>query len=144
MGGRRLLLLMIIGISGCVGCGRPATTAAVRGRVTIKTSPLPGGLIRFHSVESESRWSGATIEGDGTYLVPDVPLGRCVVTIDTSNLKNLPAPRSVPGAPVPPGGDPSLSPQRYQPVAKHYATVEATPLKVEVKLGENVHDFMVD
>jgi len=142
---RRCLMLWALGFVAFMGCGRPPTSAVVRGRVVLGAEPLPGGLIRFYSDAAAGRWSGATIESDGSYVVPDVPLGRCTVTVDTSNLKNIPAPRRLPGVPLPPGvAAESASQSVYRAVAPRYAAVQSSPLTVEVKPGENAHDFQVE
>lgn len=138
----------LIGLVFFLGCGRPPVTAVVRGRIMLGEDSLPGGLIRFHRADDMSRWSGGTIEADGGYTVPDAPLGRCAVTIDTSNLKNLPAPRRLPvgpGTPSPPGTPDASAPQAaYRLIAKKYATVESSPLVAEVKPGTNTLDFQVE
>jgi hypothetical protein len=142
---RRYLILWALGCVACMGCGAPPTSAVVRGRVEFGTEPLPGGLIRFYSKTTAGRWSGATIEADGRYVVPDVPLGLCTVTVDTSNLKNIPAPRRLPGVPLPPGVvDDAASQPVYRAVAPRFAAAQSSPLAVEVKPGENVHDIQVE
>lgn len=147
---RVVVMLVVLGLTVCSGCGPPPTTALVRGRVTIGGDPLPGGLIRFFSSESEkaARWSGGAIEADGSYAVPDAPLGRCTVTVDTSNLKNLPAPRPVAkmaDGSLPPGTpDPSQPKTAYRPIAAKFSAAATSPLAVEVKQGKNVIDLQVE
>lgn len=139
---RAVLIGMVAFIGLVAGCGRPPTTAVVRGRVSVAGEPLSGGLIRFYARDTPARWSGATIEADGTYAVPDVPLGECVITVDTSNLKGLPRPQRV--ATASDAGDASAPQPEYRPIAAQYADVKSSPLAVEVKPGGNVHDFQVD
>lgn len=137
-----------LGLMAHSGCGRPATTAEVRGRVSLDGAPLPGGLIRFFSAETATRWSGGTIEADGSYTVPDVPLGRCAVTIDTSNLKNLPVPRRA--APMADGSSPPGTPDASQPLSAYraidvkFSAAATTPLGADVKPGRNVLDFQLE
>ena len=115
---RRALLasLLLASVGGCSGGGGPPS-GGVTGKVTVDGQPVTGGSIRFYpvSADSKSKASGGVIGPDGSYAVPDAPLGACTVTVDTGATKGAatknPAPNG-PGADVmkkmqgPPAGMP--------------------------------------
>lgn len=65
-----------------VGCGGP-TPAKIKGKVTYKGEPLPGGSIIFFT--SAGQYS-TTIMNDGTYSAVDLPTGSATVVIETESL----------------------------------------------------------
>jgi hypothetical protein len=75
-------LVLAAAVAGCGGEKR----VAVSGKVTVGGKPLTGGSIRFVSVADPNRSGGGQIKADGTYEVPDAPVGECKVTIDNSHL----------------------------------------------------------
>jgi hypothetical protein len=66
------------------GCG-PLTTR-VSGRVLLDGKPLPGGVVTFVPVEGKAP-ATATIREDGTFEMPNAPLGPVQVTVNNLALK---------------------------------------------------------
>lgn len=133
-----------------LGCGPQPTSGVVRGRVSIGGRPLPGGMIGFHSTQDATRWSAGQIAVDGTYLVPDAPLGPCTVTIDTTMLKGRPRLSNATAADGPtPGGLPGGSgvvaqEPEFVPIRQQFISVAQSPLSAAITAGENRFDFTVD
>jgi hypothetical protein len=77
------LVALFAALAGCGGDKR----ASVAGKVTVGgKGPLTGGNIRFVSVSDPNRSGGGLIKPDGTYEVPDAPVGECKVVIDNAHL----------------------------------------------------------
>lgn len=101
------LTLIAVGLGAMLvlsGCGSDRR-ASVSGKVTVAgKGPLPGGNIRFISVADPNKIGGGQIKADGTYEVPDAPVGECKVVIDNTHLD----PATLKGAGLPgmmgPGG----------------------------------------
>lgn len=133
-----------------VGCGPPPTSGVVRGRVSIGDRSLPGGMIGFHSTQDAARWSAGQIAVDGTYLVPDAPLGPCTVTIDTTMLKDRPRFSAAAAADGPtPGGLPGGSgivaqEPEFVPIRQQFGSIDQSPLSATITAGENRCDFSVE
>jgi hypothetical protein len=77
--------LAILAVAGCL----EDPTGTVKGRVTFNGKPLPSGTVTFvfhggRGVES------ARILPDGTYSLPEVPLGESRVTVQTPDPRRLP------------------------------------------------------
>lgn len=148
-------------VGGCFGGGGPPS-GSVTGKVTIDGQPLTGGSIRFHpaSAEAKSKASGGVIGPDGSYSVPDAPLGACKVTVDTGLAKGA-APKNEPkgpGADVmkkmqgPPAGMPAMGGgngagfgggTKAVPIEPAYTSPSTTPLTADVKRGTNTLNFEV-
>ncbi len=76
-------LFSLLAITGCGGDRR----SPVKGTVNVAgKGPLTGGNIRFVLVSDQTKMSGGIIKPDGTYEVPDAPVGECLVVIDNSHL----------------------------------------------------------
>ena len=123
---------------------------------------VAGGSIRFHptAADSKSKPSGGVIGADGSYSVPDAPIGACKVTVDTGLAKGAATKNEPkgPGADVmkkmqgPPAGMPAMGGGNgagfvsgTKPIAIEaaYASAATTPLTAEVKRGANTHNFEV-
>lgn len=104
-------------LGGCSGGGGPPS-GTVTGKVTIDGQPVTGGSIRFHptATDTKSKPSGGVIGADGSYSVPDAPVGACKVTVDTGVAKGAPVKNEPkgPGADImkkmqgPPAGMPAM------------------------------------
>lgn len=82
-----VLVALLIPIAGC---GTKKTTgSSLSGKVTLNGQPVKGGTLQFYS---EAGAYTASIDGDGNYNLPDVPVGEMTVTVDneTLNPKNKP------------------------------------------------------
>lgn len=149
--GRCAVVLLVLTVFVVVGCGPPPSQAVVRGSVVVAGKPLPGGLIGFHLRSDPDRWSAGRIDPDGTYLVPDAPIGPCAVTTDTAMLRGRrqPPPLGPVLTGLTPGGLPGgsgLEPQNIAFVAidKKFSDKATSPLAAEVTGGENSIDFAVE
>jgi hypothetical protein len=85
----RLAALAALLLGVAVGCGGSQTPASIRGKVTYKGTPLPGGTLMFFTDNGQYSTTVQT-DGSGTYSIKDVPVGSAVVTIETEtfNPKN--------------------------------------------------------
>jgi len=104
---RTKLLLVPVGIvclmalAGCSGDRR----VSVHGKVTLAgKGPLGGGNIQFVSVADPTKVGGGLIKPDGSYMVPDAPVGDCKVVIDNTHLD----PNANKGTGLPGGGGPGV------------------------------------
>lgn len=66
-----------------VGCGSSNTPASIKGKVTYKGQPLPGGGITF---TGDGGSYPGSINSDGTYAVKDVPVGNFAIIVETESV----------------------------------------------------------
>ena len=66
-----------------VGCGGSNTPANIKGKVTYKGQPLPGGSVTF---TGDAGSYPSSINSDGTYSVKDVPVGTFAIIVDTESV----------------------------------------------------------
>lgn len=143
-----------------VGCGDNSqiTGARVKGTVKYKGKVVTGGEIIFANPTDPNKSQSGRIEGDGTFDVPNVPVGDLVVQVDTEMAKydvsgfTPPGPRGAGGG----GGEanqnpylkdappPSKPPMKFMPIDKKYAKADTTTLKMTVQKGTNEKDFELD
>jgi len=117
-----------------VGCGRGnlPETAPVSGTVTFMGKPLPGGLVTFHP-EGEGNPAFGEIGADGTFSLTTYKpndgavLGKHIVTVEVFGGTAQP--------PLP-GTEGKLS-----TVPKRYANHKESPLRFEVRKGQNTAAF---
>lgn len=81
--GRALaLLLFLLPLLVLVGCGKSKNgSVTVKGIVSYKGAPLPGGSIRFVDAKDKSNHNTTVIRGDGTYELIKAPLGDVKVAV---------------------------------------------------------------
>jgi hypothetical protein len=106
--------------------GKPAPdkTGTVVGKVTYKGQPLAAGMVLFVPERDKSKGYSGAIQADGTYRVQKVPVGESRVMIETD-----------------PPARPLKDSKKYIPAPPKYADLKATPLRLEVKPGEQEHDI---
>lgn len=129
----RLLLsfLFILFVTGCGSSGQPL--GAVTGTVTLDGKPVPGALVTFISKEPDGTSSYGKTDTSGKYRLEfttdkfGAMLGAHDVTIVTKRVSE--SDESDTGKVVK---------TEFVPIPKHY---ERGALTVEVKSGNNVHDF---
>jgi hypothetical protein len=155
----RVLLLAVLPLAGCADA-RPTpapTTATVSGRVTVAgKGPLTGANIRFVSVADPNKVGSGQVKSDGTYMVPDAPVGECKVVIDNAHLDPSQNPAAArPWVPTPRGEKADAEPnvptlgrddwtsQKFVQIDPAYGRPESTPLRVTVEQGEGTKDFDV-
>jgi len=134
------------------------------GKVTVAgKGPLTGGTIQFVLASDDKILGGGQVNPDGTYMVPDAPVGECKVVIDNQHLR---AGGKVTG-PIVPGKTltraptatkkmntapkdldttiPDASPgiPKYMRMDASYYLAESTPITFTVPSGEGTKDFDV-
>lgn len=134
------LCLIVLGMT-LLGCGSKEVlpeTAPVSGTVTLNGKPLKNGTVTFHPEEGKGNPGYGEIREDGTFdlttyeLRDGAVLGRHKVTIEVFE--------AAPGGPPPlPGTESKIS-----TVPRKYASPETSPLRFEVKQGENKAPFPLE
>jgi hypothetical protein len=155
MNSRWICFVGLFAVPWLAGCTPAPTTGQVSGKVSVAgKGPLTGGTIIFVSAADAKRAGTGTIKPDGTYDVPNAPLGECKVTVDNLSLKGTAAmgapPPSVSGqtGAVPKGleiptGMGAMGKGTYIPIDPTFAKPESTSLKASVNKGTNTADFEV-
>ena len=92
----------------------------IKGKVTYKGRPLPDGVIGFWSEQHTVKTS---IEKDGSYDLPSLPVGEYRITVSTKHLKGKPG---------------------YVALPEKYGSQKTSGLKVQVKPGQNIYDVKLD
>jgi hypothetical protein len=136
------------------GCGPDyKARGVVRGKVTTGKKALTTGTVMFYGPNGIT--ASASIRPDGTYEMPDAPLGECQVTVTVSGLPNDPSVRArlkgkgpaMPGGPVNPEDSgpppPPLAeiPKEVVPIDTKYSNPETSGLKFTVKKGEQTYNI---
>jgi hypothetical protein len=139
------------------GCGSKTTRAS--GQVLLDGKPLPGGIVTFVPVEGKAP-ATATIQEDGTFDMPNAPVGPVQVTVNNLALK--PGKPEVAEAPrrkgprgripppaveqakrerlgVPQKGEPEKMPGTYVPIPPEYLRIETSGLTLNVQRGGDPH-----
>ncbi len=161
-GFRLAFTLAFLALVGCGSSSPPRTP--VKGKVTIAgKDPLPGGIIQFVLASDTKVIGGGQIKPDGSYEVPDAPVGECKVVIDNEHLrvggktmgpvvpgKTTTAPpgetkKKMNAAPMgleTPTEDTSGTP-KYLRIDSSYQKAETTPLLKTVSRNEDVINLEV-
>jgi hypothetical protein len=111
------------------GCSGKATKGDVAGTVTIDGVPAEAGSISFTPVDGQSATAGGSIE-QGRYAA-EVPPGKMKVEIRVAKVVGQRKLYDTADSPMAPIMEEVL-PAKYN---------DATELVVEIKLGENEHNF---
>jgi hypothetical protein len=148
------MALLFVFSTGCTS--KYKERATVKGKVTFNKQALNGGNVQFTA--SDNRTGVATIKEDGTYEMPDAPVGEVTITVTIpapggmSRMKGMPGgvgPKEVKAPEGVVGGtmktlaqrDPSKTIQLPKAVAEKYGKAESSPLKYTVARGEHTHDI---
>lgn len=134
---------LLVGTVALIGCGEPAPPemAEVRGKITYKSRPLPGGTVVFQAADGKSR-GVSPVMPDGSYFLKS-PLGKVQVVVVTrppsaesmTNVSKRPPVREVH---MPRNVDPrSLPPEKYE-------RFETAGLSFDVKSGSQTIDIPLD
>lgn len=138
-GGRCALLAGAIGVwlLAAAGCGPSGPAVGeVTGKVTYKGKPVPGGVITYNWRGGENAFPGALAE-DGSYTIPKVFVGECIITVAT----------------VPPGGlnflrknskkttAPLIGEGKYVKIPDKYQDKLKSGIKKDVVKGKNTIDI---
>lgn len=134
---RATFIIVFLSImAGCGGGANQLETAPVTGKVLFKGKPLTGGTIMFHP-KKEGNPATGEIRSDGSYTLTTyrahdgAVLGEHVVTILPAGAEGAPPP--LPGAEAEQSGIP-----------ERYTDAKTSPLRAEVKPGENIKDFPLE
>jgi hypothetical protein len=123
--GVALLLLL-------AGCGGPAT-APVSGTVWYNDEPLSNGTVAF--LADDGRGVSAMIQEDGTYTIPQAPVGPVKATVQTFPPSPSVVPPGTPARSVPRPG------LRYVAIPEHYRDMNRSGLKYVVAPGRQTIDI---
>jgi hypothetical protein len=145
-----LLGLALVVTPGCDS--GPGARAEVKGKVLLNNQIVPIGTVSFFG--PKNRTASATIKPDGTYVIPDAPVGEVTITVTTPTVPmgRLNMTKPPPGVgemkpPGEPGGNPgekaSAAPDmsKFAPVPQQYQEKNTSPLKYTVTNGSQDHDI---
>lgn len=135
------------------GCGPDyKARGVVKGTVTSGKKPLTVGTVMFYGKTGNT--GSASIQPDGTYIMPDAPVGECKVTVtvpemDPSSRARLkgkgPAMPSGPMNPEEAGGPPApplaVIPKEVVPIDAKYSNPETSGLTFTVQKGEQTYNI---
>jgi hypothetical protein len=140
-------MLTLLLLSGCgFGAG---PRAKVKGKVTFNNKNLTAGTITFFGADKRSGTS--QIKSDGSYEIPDAPVGEVTITVETPDVNQLMGrvgpQKPPPGVgPMPADMDPGAkggmitSPDKIVPVPAIYHKQESSPLRYTVRREEQEYD----
>lgn len=127
---RPALPLVLAGILSLTGCGRG--TGEVSGRITRGEQPVKSGSVTIYT---DAGPRSGRIDPFGGYVVRDVPPGTGFVVTVIS-----PDPRKAQG----PRGKPDDAVTQWFPLPKEFADPARSPLRLDVRAGENRFDMKLD
>jgi hypothetical protein len=130
------------GLSACLaalvlaaaGCG--PSRATVSGKVTVHGKPVTAGTVLF--VGANNQMATGTLDGEGRYVAPRVPMGSVKVAVQTLR------PEQVNGAAANRPKDAPPLPSRVinlVPVPQKYADPETSELTCDVKQTQQEHNI---
>jgi hypothetical protein len=141
-------LLNLLLLSGC-GLGAGAH-ARVKGKVTLDGKTVPTGTISFFG--PDKRVASTQIQSDGSYDIPDAPVGENTITVETPDPSKMMGPMGPvgqgtrpPGVGMPADKDPGkggliTSPDKIVPVPPIYHKAETSPIKYTVQKTDQEYD----
>jgi hypothetical protein len=141
---------LVVGVTvlttGCSGRKRVPEYSEIKGQVTFKGTPLPGGELAFHSTQEGVPAATAVIDESGNYSIR-APQGEVKITVDNEMLRpgsgaRQHAPSQMKGAGPRPGGtDPTVIKGKHVPISPKYRSLDATDLKYTVTKGEQTKNI---
>jgi len=143
-----LLLLGLMALS--VGCStNTKARGTVKGKVTFSGTPLPSGTVAFYG--ANNTLGSASIEKDGTYAIPDAPLGQVRISVTVPKPPppgmmgpGMAASKSIKSVDPESGKSISLVPSeqtKIVPIPEKYASPDSSGLTFTVEKGEQTHDI---
>src|SRR5262245_54211305 len=75
------ILLSLLVLAGLGGCGQK--TATMTGKVTLDSQPLPNATVTVYGGANQSVVAGDRTKEDGSYTIPNAPVGAVKVTVKT-------------------------------------------------------------
>lgn len=126
-----------LGLAVAAGCSPESNRAELFGRVALDSKPLPGGRVMVMS--EDQRWSSsADIGPDGSYLIPDAPLGPVLLAVNvrlyemTGRAKAAGVTIRADGTPIPQMSKQPAEPAATSRVPQRYADLIKSGLKATV------------
>ena len=121
----------------------PKTGASLSGKVTFKNAALKAGLV---VVEGAGSGSTGTINADGSYTVPNVPVGEVQIGVTTMAAKEEAMARAMSQQS---SGGPNASPTKggetvsIPDIPAKYMNPKESGFKMTVNAGENTFDIVI-
>ena len=143
-----LLGLAALGAAGC-GAGDLGLNKGgkLTGKVALDGKPLAGGYVIVASESGRYSVQGY-INAEGVYTVPEPPLGKVTVAVQTAHLRGAAVPKGDPGKGK--GGegsrgmvlpDPNEIGLGFTEIPERYEKGETSGLTAEVKPGNQTHNL---
>lgn len=134
----------------CV-CGCSKGKATVNGKVTFNNQPVGVGTVTFWT--SDNRSAQAPLKPDGSYSMPDAPVGEVKITVTTpppkmgpmTMEKPPPGMKGMPADMIPEGAGDAANPGKMKivPIPDKYKEVSTTPLTYTVTKGTNEFNIIL-
>jgi len=136
------------------GCGpNYKARAVVKGKVTTGNKALTTGSVMFYGKDGLTASAG--IQPDGTYEMPDAPIGECKVTVTVPPLPNDPSVRArlkgkgpaMPAGPKNPEDSGPIAPplakipSEVVPIDTKYSNPDTSGLTFTVQKGEQTYNI---
>ncbi len=140
--------LLALALAGCGGDGLNHG-GKLSGKVTLDGKPLKGGNVIVSSEDGKHSVQGF-ITGEGTYSVPEPPLGKVKIAVQTAHLRGSFTPKE--GVPAGAGGkgelgsrgmtlpDPKEIGLGFTAIPSKYEKPETSGLTTEIKGGDQTHN----
>lgn len=141
--------LLAFGPAGCSSGDGLNHGGKLTGKVTIDGQPLKGGNVTVLSENGKHSVQGF-INGEGTYSVPEPPLGKVTIVVQTAHLRGSVVPKGDPSAKGAGKGegsrgmtlpDPKDIGLGYTDIPERYESGATSGLTVEVKPGDQTHNI---
>ncbi|HEY1186939.1 MAG TPA: hypothetical protein VGE74_04745 [Gemmata sp.] len=144
-------VLLVLALAGCSGNRSGINTGGkLTGQVTLNGKPIKGGNVLVVSEDGKFSASGY-VNGEGTYTVPEPPLGKVRIALQTSHLRGSMVPK---GTGPKSGGSNEGSRGMVMPNPKEiglefteipakYENPSTSDLRFEVKGGDETHDLQL-
>jgi hypothetical protein len=148
-------LLLGLALAATPGCGTgPGPRAEVKGKVLFNNQIVPIGTVGFFG--PNNRAASANIQSDGTYVIPDAPVGEVTITVTTPKVPegrlDMKGPPPGVGEMKPPG-EPGENPgakgpaapdmSKFIPVPQKYQDKSTSTLKYTVTNGSQEYDIKI-
>lgn len=122
------------------GCGKPSR---VTGSVTLDGVPLPAGRVTFLCDGGRRPAVSSSISMNGTYEMPDLPVGRARVSVETFK----PQPRPEPSVDPTTGTDHSIGWEDtgpYVPIPARYGSPKTSGIEYTIIPGRQTFDITLN
>jgi hypothetical protein len=148
-GAAGLLMAALVAAGGC-----SKGKAVVSGKITLKSgAPVTAGTVSFWA--ADNRVGSSAISADGSYSIPDAPVGDVKITVvapprrmtmgPASKMPEAPPGLGMPADKMPEGmsKDPLTAP-KVVPINERYKDAATTPLQWTVPKGTQEYNITLD